>query len=334
MRTFEERSDAIDSASLDRLVDGDLTDTERRELLLRLESDPDGWRRCALAFLEDQAWRDALATVAPESTPVASSADAPFLAECWSTGEEPGYLASSIAASLMAATFAAGFAAGGLAKGGPPGRGREFQPLETAPTPTPTPTSVDRVRPTGRDPGGGLTPTGRRLGRRVSVPNGSRSARAAAWTIDGSGASPPRSRITSGRVGSARDTRSPSDGGWCRSNSKTDGASRSPWMKSRWITSGRNPFEASWQSKGARSGLDRWEGVMIRFRLAVIEFPTAGVACWLPPSRSAQEPSKARPPAEKPARPSPVRPRRPDCSRLKIVDEEADPAEQYQRCQS
>jgi hypothetical protein len=46
-----------DSRLLDRLVDDELTDAERRELLLRLERTPDGWRRCALAFLENQAWR-------------------------------------------------------------------------------------------------------------------------------------------------------------------------------------------------------------------------------------------------------------------------------------
>jgi hypothetical protein len=44
---------------IDLLVDGELDPTRRREFLLRLESAPDGWRRCALAFLESQAWRDA-----------------------------------------------------------------------------------------------------------------------------------------------------------------------------------------------------------------------------------------------------------------------------------
>lgn len=42
---------------LDRLVDGELSADERRELLLALESEPEGWRRCALAFLEGDAWR-------------------------------------------------------------------------------------------------------------------------------------------------------------------------------------------------------------------------------------------------------------------------------------
>src|SRR5262249_42904345 len=46
-----------------RLVDGELANDERSELLRRLESEPDGWRRCALAFLEAQAWRDSLAEV-------------------------------------------------------------------------------------------------------------------------------------------------------------------------------------------------------------------------------------------------------------------------------
>ena len=55
-------------AALDRLVVDDLPPNDRRALLLHLETNPDGWRRCALAFLEDQAWRAALA-----SPPVAAA---------------------------------------------------------------------------------------------------------------------------------------------------------------------------------------------------------------------------------------------------------------------
>ena len=51
---------------LDRLVAGDLPDPKRRDFLLHLESEPGGWRRCALAFLEAQTWREAFAPmVAP-----------------------------------------------------------------------------------------------------------------------------------------------------------------------------------------------------------------------------------------------------------------------------
>jgi hypothetical protein len=42
---------------VDRLVDGELHDDQQRQLLLALEAQPDTWRRCALAFIEGQAWR-------------------------------------------------------------------------------------------------------------------------------------------------------------------------------------------------------------------------------------------------------------------------------------
>jgi hypothetical protein len=54
---MKHRTDDIDDASLDRLVDGELDSDQRRQLLESLESQPDGWRRCAMAFLESQAWR-------------------------------------------------------------------------------------------------------------------------------------------------------------------------------------------------------------------------------------------------------------------------------------
>jgi len=57
-----------DDALLDRLVDGELSGDEQRELLASLEQQPDGWRRCALAFLESQAWRKEMrGLVAPVS---------------------------------------------------------------------------------------------------------------------------------------------------------------------------------------------------------------------------------------------------------------------------
>lgn len=39
----------------DRLVDGELSSDEYRALIASLEDEPGGWRRCALAFLENQA---------------------------------------------------------------------------------------------------------------------------------------------------------------------------------------------------------------------------------------------------------------------------------------
>ena len=45
---------------LDRLVDDELSASEREQLLNSFEQTSDGWRRCALAFLEHQAWRHQL----------------------------------------------------------------------------------------------------------------------------------------------------------------------------------------------------------------------------------------------------------------------------------
>jgi hypothetical protein len=50
----------------DQLVDGELGDNERRELLAGLDRQPGGWRRCALAFLEAQCWKQSFATTARE----------------------------------------------------------------------------------------------------------------------------------------------------------------------------------------------------------------------------------------------------------------------------
>ena len=71
---------------LDRLVDGELSPAQRRQLLTELENQPDGWRRCALAFLEAQAWEDALGSVvavppedaAPRPAPVKSVRSVPW----------------------------------------------------------------------------------------------------------------------------------------------------------------------------------------------------------------------------------------------------------------
>jgi hypothetical protein len=58
-------------AWLDQLADGEMSGARRRELLKSLDHVPQGWRRCALAFLESQAWREALGEYsAEESVPL------------------------------------------------------------------------------------------------------------------------------------------------------------------------------------------------------------------------------------------------------------------------
>lgn len=60
MSQFEPNENSLSERQLDRLVDGELPEAERRDLLVRLESEPGGWRRCALAFLEHQCFRESL----------------------------------------------------------------------------------------------------------------------------------------------------------------------------------------------------------------------------------------------------------------------------------
>lgn len=49
-----------EASRFDRLVDGELTPEEYRELITSLDHTPDGWKRCALAFLEAQSFAAAL----------------------------------------------------------------------------------------------------------------------------------------------------------------------------------------------------------------------------------------------------------------------------------
>lgn len=52
-----------DDARFDRLVDGALTAPEYKAFVAALEDEPGGWRRCALAFLEAQAWGKEFAAI-------------------------------------------------------------------------------------------------------------------------------------------------------------------------------------------------------------------------------------------------------------------------------
>ena len=56
----------LDDQRLDLLVDGELPEAERRQLLMALEQTPGGWRRCALAFLEAQSWKQEMVAIRRE----------------------------------------------------------------------------------------------------------------------------------------------------------------------------------------------------------------------------------------------------------------------------
>jgi hypothetical protein len=63
---------------LDLLVDGELNEANRRDLLAWCERESDGWRRCALAFLEAQSWSKVLGDLRETSK---LAADAPRQAD-------------------------------------------------------------------------------------------------------------------------------------------------------------------------------------------------------------------------------------------------------------
>ena len=56
MNPSDDNPSKIDQHLFDLLVDGELSEQQRRELLVSLDDTEEGWRRCALAFLEAQCW--------------------------------------------------------------------------------------------------------------------------------------------------------------------------------------------------------------------------------------------------------------------------------------
>lgn len=95
----DNRSNITDE-QLDRLVDGELSEPERRELLSGLEKEPAGWRRCALAFLVAQSWCDAMGAMLRE-TPEAAPSSTPS-----SASRRPTWLRRHETLLAMAASFA------------------------------------------------------------------------------------------------------------------------------------------------------------------------------------------------------------------------------------
>jgi hypothetical protein len=92
----------IDDRQFDLLVDGQLSPAERRELLARCDGEPGAWRRCALAFLEAQAWREDLgAMVRPASAPANAPAPMPTVGRRRAASRWPALLA--VAASFLMA---------------------------------------------------------------------------------------------------------------------------------------------------------------------------------------------------------------------------------------
>ncbi len=99
-------------AQIDRLVANELDRDDRRALLLQLDAAPENWRLCALAFLEDQAWRTALGPAGSQPAPIAQ----PFIPKpSGPRGRSSTLSRFLVAASLFIAVAAGGFLAGNAA---------------------------------------------------------------------------------------------------------------------------------------------------------------------------------------------------------------------------
>lgn len=94
-----------DDSLIDRLVDGELSRSDRHQLLESFDQSPDGWRRCALAFLEAQSWREEMGQVA--FGPASETSKPKSLAFSVSPGRNPSLSKVAtwiaIAASLVVA---------------------------------------------------------------------------------------------------------------------------------------------------------------------------------------------------------------------------------------
>jgi hypothetical protein len=129
-----------DDVLFDRLVDDELSAAERRELLASLDARPQGWRHCALAFLEAQSWKKDLREIA--ATAVAPVATEKFIAPK-STGPRTAVRAIVQWLAVAAAVIVA-FRIGAL---------QTRSGLLTAGDAVPTVGQVASVPPSGRAPG-------------------------------------------------------------------------------------------------------------------------------------------------------------------------------------
>jgi hypothetical protein len=91
--------------SFDRLVDGELSESNRTELLNSLDQEPDGWRRCALAFLEAQCWKKELGGLRQAMPAVQAPVSSAVAARLRPTKRRSSPIGLAGTLTAMAATF-------------------------------------------------------------------------------------------------------------------------------------------------------------------------------------------------------------------------------------
>ncbi len=139
MTTPEKTTGSMDDL-IDQIVDGTLTPAQLREAIERLDREPDGWKRCTLAFLEAQCWRESFRLVGEPKQSGGHDVNfrplKPRGGHLISTGRR--WLSRAVAASVLAASFALGWLGHGAQLGRAPDTtvavGETALPTEPAPT--------------------------------------------------------------------------------------------------------------------------------------------------------------------------------------------------------
>lgn len=132
----------VEGGLIDRLVDGELDENERQRLLARLEAEVGGWRRCALAFLEAQAWTHTLNSITTETLPRDQVPSILVTNQPTTIPASPRIRRRWLPSGRLAAGILLAFVSGWLVGGAP-----------RSSTPAPTPGSSTRPQSPGVDPG-------------------------------------------------------------------------------------------------------------------------------------------------------------------------------------
>ena len=95
---------------IDQIVDGALTPAQLHAAIDCLDREPDGWKRCTLAFLEAQCWRESFRLVgAPKATSLKAESTSPQQNDVRPIRTGRRWLSRALAASVVAASFALGW---------------------------------------------------------------------------------------------------------------------------------------------------------------------------------------------------------------------------------
>jgi hypothetical protein len=108
----------VDHALIDRIVDGAMTPDELRAAVARLECEPDGWKRCAVAFLEAQVLAESFRALGkPQNND--SGGQVLSLHVAPARGAARRWARTVAAAAMVVASFAIGWLAHGARIGSP-----------------------------------------------------------------------------------------------------------------------------------------------------------------------------------------------------------------------